>query len=122
MDATHNGLAATSIPFTQLSTMLIHHHAHTTFPGHHHLGDWHGMHYPIAFISVVKATFDARYSLHVPTTRTAASAHHHIVAIALKPALPMADKLHWHQDCPLPLQPSLHVDRKPRHHQYQQEQ
>jgi hypothetical protein len=38
LDAVHNGLAATSLPFTQLSTMPIQHHSHTTFPGHHHHG------------------------------------------------------------------------------------
>jgi hypothetical protein len=38
LDAKQNDLAATYIPFTQLSTMLIWHHSHTTFPSHHHRG------------------------------------------------------------------------------------
>jgi hypothetical protein len=55
LDATHNGRVAYPIPFTQLSTMLIHHQSHTTFHGHNNHGQRHGMHDPRAFNFVVKA-------------------------------------------------------------------
>jgi hypothetical protein len=58
LDARQNGLAAASIPFTQLSTMLIQPHSHTTFLGHHHHGQRHGMHEPRAFNSKVEAVVD----------------------------------------------------------------
>jgi hypothetical protein len=55
VDARHNGQDATSIPFTQLSTMLIHRHAHMSFPGHNHPGHRHGTHDPMTFNSIVEA-------------------------------------------------------------------
>jgi hypothetical protein len=34
LDARQDGQAATSVPFTQLCTILIQHHSHTSFPCH----------------------------------------------------------------------------------------
>jgi hypothetical protein len=55
MDAIHNVLATTSTPFTQLSTMLIHHQSHTTFRCHHHQSQRRGMHNPMALSCIVEA-------------------------------------------------------------------
>jgi hypothetical protein len=53
LDVIRNGQGGISIPFTHMSTMLIQHHSHTSFHGHHHLGNCRGIHDPRAFHSAV---------------------------------------------------------------------
>jgi hypothetical protein len=101
--------------------MLIRHHSHTTFPGHHHHGQRHCMHDPRAFNSAVEATVDEALAARADNSqrrkRTPPPCRYCIEA-----NLPLADKLHWHQDCPLLLQPCHHQDQKPMPQQYQQQQ
>jgi hypothetical protein len=120
LDARQNGLAATSIiPFPQPSTMLIHHHSHTTFHGHHHPRKWHGMHDPVAFNYVVEADVDEALAARADSSKRSTRTPPHC-RYCTEAGLPMADRLHWHQDCPLPLLPSHHLGKNPSHKQYQQ--
>jgi hypothetical protein len=58
MDAKQNCQSATSIPFTQLSTMLIQNQSHTSFPGHHQPGNRHVMHDYRAFSYAIEAAVE----------------------------------------------------------------
>jgi hypothetical protein len=112
LDARQSDLAAASIPFTQLSTMLVHHHSHTTFLGHHHHGQRHGMHGPRAFNSAIEVVVDEALFAR------ADSSHRRMrtpppCCYCTEANLPLVERLHWHQDCPLLLQPSHHQDQKP---------
>jgi hypothetical protein len=78
------------------------------------------MHDPKAFNSVVEAFVDealaARSDNSQRNMRTPRPCRY-----CTEAGLPMADRLHWHQDCPLPLHASHHLDRKPPHQQYRQQ-
>jgi hypothetical protein len=52
LDAKHN-VKLLPLPFTQLSTMLIQHHSHTSFHGHHHPDNYLSVHDPRAFHSPI---------------------------------------------------------------------
>jgi hypothetical protein len=92
MDAGHNGQAATSIPLTKLSTMLIHHQLHTSFHGHHPPGRRIGMHDPHAFKSVVEAAVAEALVARVGSSqrkRTSPPCRY-----CTQASLPLADRLH----------------------------
>lgn len=111
LDARQNGQAAASIPFTQLSTMLIQHQSHTSFHGHHPPGRRHGMHDPQAFNTAVEVAVEE--ALAARADRSQRNRAPPPCRYCTDAGLPMADRLHWHHDCPLPL-PSC-----PPHQQYQ---
>jgi hypothetical protein len=97
LNAGHDGQAATSIPITQLSTMLIQHQSHTSFAGHHHPGRRIGMHDPRAFNSFVEAAVEEGQ-----TTRADSSQSRHIpppCRYRTGACLLVADRLYWHHEC-----------------------
>jgi hypothetical protein len=88
--------------------------SHMTFLGQHPHGQRHGMHDPKAFnthvVAAVDEALDARADSSQRSMRTPPPCRYYT-----KAGLPMADGPHWHEDCPLPLQPSHHLDKKPQH-------
>jgi hypothetical protein len=105
LNAREIGIAATSIPFTPMSTMLIQHQSHTTLPCPHYPSQRLDMHDPIAFNFVVEAAMEealaARADSSQGSWRTPPPCRYCIEA-----GLPLADRFHWHHDRPLPLPPS----------------
>jgi hypothetical protein len=65
LDAIQNGQAATYIPSTQLSTMLIQHESHMFFPSHYHHGHRYGVHDPQAINYVVQAAVEEAFAARV---------------------------------------------------------
>jgi hypothetical protein len=103
LDAKHNGHATTSVPFTQLCTMLIQHHSHTSFHGHHPATQRHGLYDPMAFNFVVKDAVEEALAAGAHSfapKRGPPPCRHRFEA-----GIPLACRFHWHQDYPLPLQP-----------------
>jgi hypothetical protein len=84
--------------------MLIHNQSQMSFPGHHPPGRHHGMHDPhtfnYAFEAAVEEALAARANVS-QRRRTPPPCRYSTDA-----CLPMADRLYWHRDCPLPRQPS----------------
>jgi hypothetical protein len=106
LNAREIGLAATPIPFTPMSTMLIQHQiTHATLPCPHYHGQRHDMHYPTAFNFAVEAAMEEALASRAGNSqrswRTPLPCRYCIEA-----GLPLADRFHWHHDCPLPLPPS----------------
>jgi hypothetical protein len=83
--------------------MLIHHESHTSFSERHPPGRSHGMHDPQAFNYVVEGSVEDALAARADRSQPKRTPP---LAERTEAGLPMADKLHWHHDCPLPLPPS----------------
>jgi hypothetical protein len=103
LDARQNGQATTSVPFSQLCTMLIQHNSHTSFLCHQPATPSHGLYDPNAFNSAVEAAVEE--ALAARTDNSSPKRGPHPCRHCSEAGIPMADRFHWHQDCPLPLQP-----------------
>jgi hypothetical protein len=99
LDARQNDQATTSVPFTQLCTMLNKHHSHTSFPD----TTRHGLYDPRAFNSAIEAVVEEALAARAnssPPKRGPPPCRHGYEA-----GIPLTDRFHWHQNFPLPLQP-----------------